>query len=438
MKNRFLKNTSWILAGQIIKLILSFVIGILTVRFLGPSNYGVLNYVKSYVTFFTAVIGLGLNGVIIYEFVNNKDQDGKILGTAITLRFILGVISTALLYGTVQIVDKGDHLIMVVTALQSIQLPFLCLDTINYWYQYQLKSKYSVIAQTLAYVVMSGYKVYLLVAQKGVAWFAFATSLDFIVLGIAYFIIWYKQHENPLKFDRAIAKRILRSCIPFVLANVMVVIYGQVDKVMIKHMMGSEVEVGLYSAAIAICSYIGFIPMSILDSGRPLIAEAKNTGEELYILRFKQLMAGIIWICLFYSLFITILSPLILDILYGDAYADANTCLRIAVWYTAFSYVGSARSFWLICEKKNKYVFVFSLMGAVGNIILNLIMIPIWGKEGAALATLLTQMLANFFFPALFKDTREYSRLALEAILLRDIHAKEAMLLLKKRFRKQR
>ncbi len=438
MKNRFLKNTSWILAGQILKLIVSFFVGILTVRFLGPSNYGTLNYVRSYVTFFTAIIGLGLNGVIIYEFVNYKDQDGKILGTAILLRFLLGLASTLLLYCTVWIADRGDPLLMTVTALQCIQLPFLCLDTINYWYQFQLRSKYSVVAQTIAYLAMSCYKIYLLISGKSVAWFAFATSLDVIVLGIAFFAFWYQQHTSPLGFDCVVAKRILRGCLPFVLANVMVVIYGQVDRVMIKHMMDSEAEVGLYSAAIVICSYIGFVPAAILDSGRPLIVEAKNEGAQLYKLRFKQLMAGIIWICLLYSLFVTAFSQQILNVLYGSAYVGANTCLRIAVWYTAFSYVGSARSFWLICEKKNRFVFVFSALGAVGNIVLNCIMIPIWGKEGAAFATLLTQMFSNFLFPAMFRETREYSRLALEAVLLKDINVRETARQLLKRFTRQR
>jgi len=411
--------------GQVIKLVISFLVGILTVRYLGPNNYGIINYVRSYVAFFTAIVGLGLNGVIIYEFVNNKNSDGSILGTAMLLRFGAGLICTIFLYLTVWVVDHGETITMIVTALQCIQLPFLCLDTINYWYQYQLKSKYSVIAQTLAYIIASGYKIFLLAAGKGVEWFAFATSLDVLILGFFYFGIWIRQHKNPLKWDLLIAKRILKGSIPFILANIMVVVYGQVDKIMIKHMLNSDSEVGLYSAAIAICGYVGFIPLAILDSARPLIVKAKNTSEEIYNIRFKQLVAGIVWTCAICSMIITFLSDNIIIILYGQEYLETGNCLKIAVWYTAFSYLGSARSFWLICEKKNKYVILFSAMGAIGNIGLNALMIPYWGKEGAALATLLTQMLANFLFPLLFRDTRRYSTLVVEAIILKNIEIKD-------------
>lgn len=201
---------------------------------------------------------------------------------------------------------------------------------------------------------------------------------------------------------------------------------------MIKHMIGSDTEVGLYSAAIAICGYIGFVPVAILDSARPLIMEAKNSGEDMYKLRFKQLVAGIAWVCFFYSMFIMFFSNYIIFILYGKDYLEANICLKIAVWYTAFSYLGSARSLWLICEKKNKYVFIFAIMGAIGNVLLNIIMIPIWGKNGAALATLVTQMLANFLFPALFKNTRQYSQLVLEGIILKDINIRDIISQVKK------
>lgn len=81
MKNKFLSNTFWILGGQIVKILISFVISMLTARYLGPSNYGVINYVGSYIAFFTSLVGLGLNGVIIYELGNHRDEEGEILGT---------------------------------------------------------------------------------------------------------------------------------------------------------------------------------------------------------------------------------------------------------------------------------------------------------------------------------------------------------------------
>ena len=437
-KNRFIKNTSWIIFGQVFRMLISLVIGVITARYLGPSNSGIINYVNSYVAFFTAIIGLGLSGLIIHEFVSHREEEGKILGTAIFLRFVVGIISMVAFMGLMLVTDGNDKTIIIVALLQAVHMPLNCVDTINYWYQSHMKSKYSVISQNIAYIAMMIYRVVLLATGKSVVWFAFGVSLDIIVLSIFYIIFYYFHKTQNLEISKSIAKRLLKGCLPFVLANIMVVIYGQMDRIMIKQLMGSTREVGLYSAAIAICGYISLIPTAILDSGRPLISEAKLESEEKYKLRFKQLAAGIIWCCVLYSIFITFFSKIILNLLYGKDYLDANVCLKIAVWYTSFSYLGSARSFWLICENKKRFVFIFSLIGAICNVAMNFIFIPIWGINGAAIATLITQILANFVVPFIFKETREYGKLVIEAVLLKDIQlvhtCKMFLMGLKKRF----
>ena len=61
----FFKNTTWLVGGQVLRLIISFFISTISTRYLGPSNFGVINYISSYIAFFTSIIGLGINGVII-------------------------------------------------------------------------------------------------------------------------------------------------------------------------------------------------------------------------------------------------------------------------------------------------------------------------------------------------------------------------------------
>ena len=165
IKNRFIKNTSWILVGQVIKMLLSFLINVLTARYLGPDNNGIINYVSSYIAFFTSLVGLGFNGIIIYELVNRREEEGEILGTAILLRFLAGIVSAVAFIGIIILTDGEEKVIVIVALLQAIQLPFLCLDTINYWYQSNMNSKYSVIAQTAAYFVMTAYKIFLLISK---------------------------------------------------------------------------------------------------------------------------------------------------------------------------------------------------------------------------------------------------------------------------------
>lgn len=436
-KASFINNTSWNLVGQVVRLIIAFFLNIITSRYLGPANIGVINYVASYLAFFTSLVTLGLNGVIIHELVNHRNEEGKILGSAVVLRFVAGLISVITFVCLMIIVDGDDSTIMLVAAVQAVQLPFMCMDTINFWYQSRMQSKYSVIAQTGAYVFMAIYKSYLLISGKNVIWFAASSSLDVILLSGLYYVFYNKHKVQKLKFSFIYSKKLLLMGLPFILANLMVVVYGQMDKIMIKQLLNSTEEVGLYSAAINICGLIGFIPISILDSGRPMIAEAKSVGQEEYEKRFKQVVAAIIWLCFIYSFGVTILSKPIIYLLYGRDYIGGDLCLKIAVWYTSFSYLGSARSFWLICENKKRFVFIFSAFGAGCNVIMNFLLIPLWGIEGAALATLITQIMANFILPVCFKGTRRYGRLVIEAVCLKEIDAIQMLNLVKNKIKRK-
>ncbi len=425
--NKFLKNTSWLFSGQILKMLMSFVVGIITTRYLGPANYGIINYVNSYIAFFTTIISLGFSGIMIYELVNHEEENGKILGTAIFFRLITGILSAFVMMGILSVTDGDEKAVMMVAAVEAIQLPFLCLDTLNFWYQAKLRSKVAVLVQVIAHLAASLYKVFLLITGKSVAWFAFAISLEILLAAAGYFFSYLKEKGPRLQFSPATAKRLLLSCGPFIVANLMIVIYGQVDRIMIKQMLDSNVAVGLYSAATTICGLFGFLPITILDACRPVVVEAQKESREQFYLRFRQLAAAILWSCLLFSIGVTLLPKLVLFLLYGKEYVAAAACLQVVVWYTSFSYLGSAFHLWLVCENQNKKVMLFSGLGAIFNVIANFLLIPGFGITGAAAATLITQFLTNFFLPLLIPSTRPYAKAVIDALFFRNMEAKELL-----------
>ena len=73
-KNRVVKNASWIIGIQIVKSLLGLVISMLTARFLGPSNFGLINYAASIVAFVTPIHVFGLKRCI---GTGNREYSGK-------------------------------------------------------------------------------------------------------------------------------------------------------------------------------------------------------------------------------------------------------------------------------------------------------------------------------------------------------------------------
>ena len=150
--------------------------------------------------------------------------------------------------------------------------------------------------------------------------------------------------------------------------------------------------------------------------------EAHKTGdEELFKKKNRQLYAVVFYVSMGVAVLFNIFAELVIYILYGKAYLPAAMPLRIVSWYTAFSYLGVARSAWIVSKNRQRHLIKIYAAAAIGNVALNYLLIPIWGASGAALASLAAQIITGFLLPFFIKDLRENAVLMLEGILLKGI-----------------
>lgn len=423
-KNKEVKNTGWMIGCKVIQMLISFVVGVLTARYLGPSNYGLIGYASAYIAFFASFCTLGINSIIIKDFVDDPEGQGTAIGSTMILRIISSILSALTIIGIVAIVDGNEPQTILIVALCTIAVPFHIFDTFNYWFQSRYQSKIPSIATLIAYIITAVYKVVLLITGKDVRWFALATSVDYICIAVVLWIA-YKKYKGPkLKFSKDKSRRLLKNAWHFILSGMMVAIYGQTDKLMLKQML-DESSVGYYSVATTICSMWVFVLAAIIDSIYPTILQLNRKDEQGFNKKNRQLYAIVFYLSLFVSLCFTLGGDLVLQVLYGSAYAPAGAPLKVITWYTAFSYLGVARNAWIVSKGKQKYLKYIYLTAAILNVGLNFLMIPLWGASGAALASLITQIFTSIILPLFIKDLRPNAKLMLEAIILKDVFPKK-------------
>lgn len=423
--NRLLSNTSWIMFGQIIQMVISFFVGILSTRYLGPSNYGVITYVASYVAFFSSIGLMGMDTVIVSRLVKDPDHDGEEVASAVALRTFVSLLCMAAMILVVAVVEHGDRMYVMVALLSGFELVFKAFGTIGFWYQYKLMSRRTAIADTIAFLIASAYRIYLLATHASLYGFAFYTSLIYLLEGLFYWILFHKDCTHPIRPDRTLCRELLHACIPYLVSGVMISLYTQVDRLMIKWITGSAEEVGYYSCAYVVSNLIAFIPNSLALSARPVLLDLKSRQAPEYETRVTQVMAAMIWFSMFYSVFITIFAGPVVNLLYGTAYLEAVAPLRILVWVSLVENLTRIRDLWLIGAEQSRFVTWFSVSGTVGNIILNAILIPVHGISGAAAATVITQFAVIMILPACFEETRQFAIDAVHALTLHNVHVRD-------------
>ena len=412
---RIIKNASWIIACKIVQALLSIVVTMLTARFLGPSGYGLINYAASIVAFVAPIMYLGLNSVIVQELVSNPEDEGKALGSAIGMSFLASFFCIGGVMAFVSIANKGETDTFVICSLYSILLLSQSLEMIIYWFQAKLLSKYSSIVSLIAYIVTSIYKIVLLATRQSVYLFAISNALDYLLIAILSFGLYRKLGGQKLSFSFSAFKRMFRSSKYYIIANLMVTVYAQTDKIMIKLMI-DDAATGYYSAAVTCAGMTGFVFTAIIDSFRPMIFDNKTNNQGSYENNVIRLYNIVIYLSLIQCLVITACSGIIIKILYGTNYSNSVEALRIIVWYTTFSYLGAVRNIWLLAEGKQRFLLWINLIGAASNIILNYFLIVYIGINGAALASLITQLVTNVAVGFVLKPIRKNNKLMWTAL----------------------
>ena len=425
IKNKETKNAGWLIGGKIAQMVLAFFVGTLSARYLGPSNYGLISYANALIAFFLSFCTLGMNGVIIKEFIDYPEKQGETLGSVIGFRIVSSLLSAILVICVSFIIDYGEWETIVVVVLCSISLLFNVFGTINQWFLHKYNSKISAIAGFVAYVITAGYKILLLILKKSVFWFAFATSVDYIVIAAILYVAYKKNGGQKLTVSFKRGKEILSKSYHYILSGMMVSIYGQSDKLMLKHML-SESQVGYYAIATSLCAMWTFVLSAIIDSMYPTIVNSFKQDKALFEKRNRQLYAIVFYVSMFVSVCFMVLGDLVIKILYGQAYMSSVGPLKIVTWYTAFSYLGVARGSWMVCNNKQKYIKYMYVPAIIINLCLNYFLIPIWGPSGAAFASLVTQICTSMILPLFIKDLRPNAKLMFEAIIFKGVFDKKS------------
>lgn len=422
---KLLKNISWIFVGNVLHSLLQFLLNIYAARKLALGSNGQLNYAASLIALLTAIASLGYSNTITREFTVHKDRIGDYLCSCILSCAGTGVLCMAVAQIVVRILNPGEPELYLITLCQSTTIVFSSTNLFVYWYRYKNKADIAAVLRLLAFGLSAFWRILVLKNNGSLAMYATGTAMETVFFGFLLGIFFIKNYKGSFRYSLNIAQDVLKGSYPFIFAAILTTVYGQADKLMIKSFIDSE-AVALYSVSALLAGALSMIPNSLIEAFRPDIMEYKLSNEIMYRKRFRQLYAIIFWASMCYGIIVTIFAKQIILILYGEKYIGAVSSLSLIVWYSAFSYFGAVNNMYMVAEKKSKWVQITTLCGAVGNIILNAAMIPVWGIVGAAIATLITQFFTNFVMMRIIPELSGGFELMIQGIRLHDILGKKA------------
>jgi len=415
---KYAKNTSWIFAEKILRMIVGLFVGIWVARYLGPEQYGLLSYAQSFVGLFTLFAVLGLDRIVIRELVKDEKRRDELLGTAFWLKLVGACLVLMFLAVAVNFTSNDTYTNILVFIIASATI-FQSFNVIDMYFQSRVLSKYIVYANIIALFVTSVIKVLLILNEAPLIAFVWVVLFNsfILALGYLYFYFYNKMSLKQWKFEKETAKKLLNDSWPLILSEIVISIYMKIDQVMIKEMLDSE-AVGQYAAAVNLSQAWYFIPTVIASSLFPAIINAKKQSEELYYNRLQRLYDLLIWMAIVIALPMTFLSDWFVNFLYGKQYDQAGSVLMIHIWIGVFSGFAIARSKWVVIENLQKYTIYMHLAGALSNIVLNYYLIELYKINGAAYASFLSFFVAIIVVASLIPAMRVSVSMYFKSLLL--------------------
>jgi len=414
---KIMGNMGWLMLDRVVRMGMGLFVGVWVARYLGPTQFGSLNFALAFVALFGIVTTLGLDGIVVREVLHNAEDTHEILGTTLALRSGGSLLAVGLAIVAVRIIQPHDKQALLLVSILSLTLVFQAFDTIDSFFQSQVKSKITVWAKNGAFLVFAGVRVWLIVV-KAQLWCFAAASTGEIALGAVGLLLGYRFSGGRLSAwtrnrDRAVL--LLKQSWPLIFSGLAIVIYMRLDTVMLKVMQG-DLAVGLYSAATRVSEVWYFIPVAIVSSVSPAIMKAKD-DRELFYGRLRKLFSLMTMTACIIGSIVALASHSIIRILYSSGYSGAAPVLAVHIWASVFVFLGVAQSPWDLSKNLLTLSLYRTIAGAVINVAMNLVLIPRYSAMGAAIATVVSYAISGVFANAFSPKTRPILYMQMKAFV---------------------
>lgn len=412
--NQLLNNSGWLLFDRFTRAIMGLLVSTWVARYLGPTKYGEISYILVYLGFFQAFTNLGLDGIVVREIARNIKNANIILGTTYVLRAISGIIFWMLAIAISVYINGLQGDILIFTAISGGILFFASFDTIDLWFQSRSQNQRTVIAKLTGYLIINGLKILFIALNFSLTGFIFLLLFDSI-LSAASLVIAYQNFKTNerWKFSLNTAKILLNESWIYIISGIAVTTYMRADQLMVNYYLGSE-KLGVYAAALPLSAIWNMLAVSICISLSPILTKVLSEDEFRYRYLIVRIFRYFWMISTSIAILMALLSNNLIDLLYGKNYHGSVIILRIYIFTIIPVFLGMAQTLWVINERKPSIILKNTLLGGITSVGLNMILIPTFGLEGAAITAVISYSVSSVLANAIFAPKLFFMQLGLK------------------------
>ena len=420
-KKPILKETMWLVAARVYSMAIGMITSIMLVRYLGPDRNGFYNYIGAYVALFSGFSIMGLDNILIKEIAMNVRSNNDILSSNIIVRLLGSAFAFFLALVCLKIIGR-DNILIYVCVYSILIFASNTFSGITSWYYAHNNARFLSLSQVFSHTIRVALTQLCIWFNQGIMVFLILNVFEAWLTTIIQWIAFFREKNHfsfQPSFDTCI--HFIRQGFPIILGSIATTINFKIDQLMIGNILGDH-ELGIYSVAVRLAELWYFIPVTISTVLLPRLTVLKASKDEMSYKKTLQKYFSWLVLLAYGTGIVTVIfaSPMI-RLLFGKDYIASVPIVSIYIWAGIFINLSVIRGSWYVIEEQTSYSLYCNVIGAIVNVLLNMILIPAFGGIGAAYATFVSYLVYGYASSFIFKKLRPIGIMQTKALFLRGI-----------------
>lgn len=394
------KNTGLLIIASLFTSIMAFIWTLFTANYLGAEGFGILSGAIALTSMFGILADLGLGTYIIREVAREPKLTGKYFGTVSIIKLVLSAVTFISLMVVAFIKDYSlvSFQVLIYITLYTLLTSFTA-SLCNAIFQAHERMEF----QTIGNIVNSALLLLAIIVSiyilKGDVVLISAGYMITAVFTLIYslFVVFIKFDKPKFDFDFDFYKNTIKQALPFGVTAIFTTIYFWIDTVMLSFMQG-DVSVGLYNASYKLLVVLISVYSVYMTAIFPMMSKFFINSHDALKFTYHRSIKYLLLLGIPMAVGGTVLAKEIILFIYSPEYLDSVFSLQILMWAVVFMYINGLTSNLLNSSNKQLTVTKITSIGAIFNVLINLIIIPVFGFIGASISTVLTEFLIFVIF----------------------------------------
>ncbi len=396
---RITKNFLWLFVGEVIANGMAFLSTVYLSRILTDTGFGKLAFAQAIATYLILIVNSGLPTFGIREIARFQNRANEFFMNIVALRLFFAILIFFIFTATIWQLRFPWEMKILLTGIALLIFPQAIYS--DFVFQGLERMKFVGLGRALTQFLFLSVIFFRIKGSDDLTTVPLlrvgSELFTALILLVIFFVLFGRWHFSNFKFAQW--KSYLKESWIIAASLILINIYYTFDTLLLGLLDKPEV-VGWYNAAYKIIMLFVGIAGLLQMAFAPFFASQKDNRE-----LFKKGMAGFSLILMFFSTLICgsliLGSHDLIPFLYGSDYLKSIPIIRLLSIALFFIYLDTVFLVPLLFTGFQKYYLLAVLIGAVANVILNVILIPIWSYTGAAIATISSNFMiaaAGFFF----------------------------------------